>query len=131
MRAPYTRKVLHFKFDRAELIGSSVATIEDGAQQASQVGVTMGQIKQAIKQVSDIVGEIAAASEEQSRGIEQINQAVTQMDEVTQQNAALVEQAAAASQSLEQQANQLEDAVSLFKVADSDPVAFRVTASPS
>lgn len=114
-----------------ELIGSSVATIEDGAQQASQVGVTMGQIKQAIKQVSDIVGQIAAASEEQSRGIEQINQAVTQMDEVTQQNAALVEQAAAASQSLEQQAGQLEDAVSLFKVADADAVAPRVAVAHS
>ncbi|KAA0996155.1 HAMP domain-containing protein [Paraburkholderia panacisoli] len=114
-----------------ELIGSSVATIEDGAAQASQVGVTMGQIKQAIKQVSDMVGEIAAASEEQSRGIEQINQAVTQMDEVTQQNAALVEQAAAASQSLEQQANQLEDAVSLFKVADAGPAAPRGAAPHS
>src|SRR5258708_18375949 len=87
-------------------------------------------IKQAIKQVSDIVGEIAAASEEQSRGIEQINQAVTQMDEVTQQNAALVEQPAAASQSLEQQANQLEAAVSLFMDAEPYTVALRVTASP-
>src|SRR5258708_11677841 len=82
-------------------------------------------IKQAIKQVSDIVGEIAAASEEQSRGIEQVNQAVSQMDEVTQQNAALVEQAAAASQSLEQQATQLKDAVSVFKVADTGLAASR------
>ena len=108
-----------------ELIGSSVSTIQNGAQQASEVGVTMGQIKQAIKQVSDIVGEIAAASEEQSRGIEQVNQAVSQMDEVTQQNAALVEQAAAASQSLEQQATQLKDAVSVFKVADTGLAASR------
>ncbi|TKC78969.1 HAMP domain-containing protein [Trinickia terrae] len=100
-----------------ELIGSSVAMIEDGAKQAGDVGTTMGQVKQAIKQVSDIVGEIAAASEEQSRGIEQVNQAVTQMDEVTQQNAALVEEAAAAAQSLEEQAGSLKDAVSVFKLA--------------
>ena len=99
-----------------ELIGSSVAIIEDGAKQAGDVGATMGQVKQAIKQVSDIVGEIAAASEEQSRGIEQVNQAVSQMDEVTQQNAALVEEAAAAAQSLEEQAHNLKEAVSVFKV---------------
>jgi methyl-accepting chemotaxis protein len=101
-----------------ELIGSSVAMIEDGAKQAGDVGTTMGQVKQAIKQVSDIVGEIAAASEEQSRGIEQVNQAVSQMDEVTQQNAALVEEAAAAAQSLEEQAKNLRQAVSVFKFAD-------------
>jgi methyl-accepting chemotaxis protein len=101
-----------------ELIGSSVAMIQDGSKQATEVGATMGQVKQAIKQVSDIVGEIAAASEEQSRGIEQVNQAVTQMDEVTQQNAALVEQAAAAAHSLEEQATNLKEAVSVFKLAD-------------
>ena len=101
-----------------ELIGSSVAMIQDGSKQAADVGATMGQVKQAIKQVSDIVGEIAAASDEQSRGIEQVNQAVGQMDEVTQQNAALVEQAAAAAQSLEEQATRLKDAVSVFRVAD-------------
>jgi methyl-accepting chemotaxis protein len=100
-----------------ELIGSSVATIQDGSRQAVEVSSTMGQVKQAIKQVSDIVGEIAAASEEQSRGIEQVNLAVGQMDEVTQQNAALVEQAAAAAQSLEEQATSLKDAVSVFEMA--------------
>jgi len=99
-----------------ELISSSVTMIQDGAKQATEVSTTMGQVKQAIKQVSDIVGEITAASEEQSRGIEQVNQAVGQMDEVTQQNAALVEQAAAAAQSLEEQANRLKDAVSAFKL---------------
>jgi methyl-accepting chemotaxis protein len=101
-----------------ELISSSVTMIQDGAKQATEVSTTMGQVKQAIKQVSDIVGEITAASDEQSRGIEQVNQAVGQMDEVTQQNAALVEQAAAAAQSLEEQANRLKDAVSAFKLAD-------------
>ncbi|WP_114813832.1 methyl-accepting chemotaxis protein [Paraburkholderia kururiensis] len=101
-----------------ELIGTSVAMINDGAKQAGDVGSTMADVKQAIKQVSDIVGEIAAASEEQSRGIEQVNQAVMQMDEVTQQNAALVEEAAAAAHSLEEQAVNLTGAVAVFKLAD-------------
>jgi methyl-accepting chemotaxis protein len=108
-----------------ELISSSVTMIQDGAKQATDVNATMGQVKQAIKQVSDIVGEIAAASEEQSRGIEQVNQAVNQMDEVTQQNAALVEQAAAAAQSLEEQAVNLKNAVSVFKLADTGLSASR------
>jgi methyl-accepting chemotaxis protein len=109
-----------------ELINSSVTMIQDGVKQATEVSATMGQVKQAIKQVSDIVGEIAAASEEQSRGIEQVNQAVGQMDEVTQQNAALVEQAAAAAQSLEEQATRLKDAVSVFRVADTGQSASRM-----
>jgi methyl-accepting chemotaxis protein-1 (serine sensor receptor) len=66
--------------------------------------------------VTDIMGEIAAASAEQSRGIEQVNQAITQMDEVTQQNAALVEEAAAASKSLEDQGRQLNQSVSFFRL---------------
>jgi methyl-accepting chemotaxis protein len=114
-----------------ELIGSSVAMIQDGAKQAADVGATMGQVKQAIKQVSDIVGEIAAASDEQSRGIEQVHQAVSQMDEVTQQNAALVEQAAAAAQSLEEQSIRLKDAVSVFKVAGADSAVSRVVLQES
>ncbi|RKR31363.1 MULTISPECIES: methyl-accepting chemotaxis protein [Paraburkholderia] len=116
-----------------ELIGSSVAMIQDGSRQATDVGATMGHVKQAIKQVSDIVGEIAAASEEQSRGIEQVNQAVGQMDEVTQQNAALVEQAAAAAQSLEEQAISLKEAISVFKLVDAGSPTHGplVTKSPS
>ena len=101
-----------------ELINSSVATIQDGVKQATEVSATMAQIKHAIGQVADIVGEIAAASEEQSRGIEQVHQAVGQMDEVTQQNAALVEEAAAAAQSLEEQASRLKEAVSAFRIGD-------------
>jgi methyl-accepting chemotaxis protein len=104
-----------------ELIASSVTMIQGSAQQATGVGATMGQVKQSIKQVSDIVGEIAAASEEQSRGIEQVHQAISQMDEVTQQNAALVEQAAAGAQSLEEQAMNLGRAVSVFRLADAGP----------
>jgi methyl-accepting chemotaxis protein I, serine sensor receptor len=99
------------------LISSSVSMIQDGSRQAVEVGATMARLRHAIQQVSDIVGEIASASEEQSRGITQISQAVTQMDEVTQRNAALVEQAAAAAQSLEQQAGELRDAVAVFTLA--------------
>jgi len=72
---------------------------------------------QAVKRVTDIMGEISAASAEQSAGIEQVNQAVAQMDEGTQQNAALVEQAAAAAGSLEEQALRLRDAVATFRVS--------------
>ena len=99
-----------------DLIGASVAMIQEGARQAVEVGETVGAVKQAIRQVSDIVGEIAAASREQSSGIEQVNQAVMLMDDATQQNAALVEQAAAAAKSLERQAADLSGAVAVFKV---------------
>jgi methyl-accepting chemotaxis protein len=101
-----------------DLIAFSVATIQDGSQQAVEVSSAMGEIRGAIKRVSEIVDEIAGASEEQSRGIEQVNQAVNQMDLVTQQNAALVEQVAAAAQSLEDQASGLKIVVSSFKLAD-------------
>ncbi|WP_028212978.1 methyl-accepting chemotaxis protein [Paraburkholderia mimosarum] len=113
-----------------ELIGSSVAMIRHGAQQAGDVGATMGEVKHAIKQVSDIVGEIAVASAEQSRGIEQVNQAVMQMDDVTQQNAALVEEAAAAAHSLEEQATNLTTAVAVFRLSDSGTATSRA-AMPS
>jgi methyl-accepting chemotaxis protein len=100
-----------------ELIGSSVSMIGNSARQASQVGATMGDVRQAIRNVSRIVAEISSASQEQSRGIDQIGQAVLQMDQVTQQNAALVEEAAAAAQSLQEQAHELTGAVSYFKLA--------------
>ena len=76
----------------------------------------MEEIVGSVRRVTDIVGEISAASEEQTAGIEQINQAVTQMDEVTQQNAALVEEAAAASDAMRDQAMRLAQLVSVFKL---------------
>jgi len=76
----------------------------------------MREIVQSIKRVSDIMGEIAAASIEQSTGIEQVNRAVSQMDEVTQQNAALVEEAAAAAASLDEQAERLRTTVGVFRL---------------
>ncbi|HEF5874352.1 TPA: MCP four helix bundle domain-containing protein [Burkholderia cenocepacia] len=99
-----------------ELISQSVRKIQDGSQIANDAGDTMSEVTHAISRVTDIMGEIAAASSEQSRGIEQVNLAITQMDEVTQQNAALVEQAAAASKSLEEQGSRLAEAVSLFRL---------------
>ncbi|MFM0179332.1 methyl-accepting chemotaxis protein [Paraburkholderia aspalathi] len=99
-----------------DLINASVQKIHDGSLLANQAGKTMSEVTQAVARVTDIMGEIAAASTEQSRGIEQVNQSITQMDEVTQQNAALVEEAAAASKSLEDQGRQLNQAISFFRL---------------
>jgi methyl-accepting chemotaxis protein len=101
-----------------ELISDSVGKVESGSKLVDEAGRTMDEIVSSVKRVTDIMAEIAAASIEQSSGIEQVNQAITQMDEVTQQNAALVEEAAAAAESLEEQAQVLSRAVSLFKVRD-------------
>ena len=101
-----------------ELIGDSVAKVQNGAELAARAGVTMAEIVKAARQVTGIVSEISVASEEQSRGIDQINRAVTQMDNATQQNAALVEQAAAAAASLEEQARALDDAVAVFRLGE-------------
>jgi methyl-accepting chemotaxis protein len=98
------------------LIDDSVEKVEAGSQLVEQAGATMSEVVTSVQRVTDIVGEIAEASREQSTGIEQVNRAITQMDEVTQQNAALVEQAAAAAQSLQAQATNLVGAVSIFKI---------------
>lgn len=99
-----------------QLISASVERVHNGSTLVQQAGTTMGEILQAVQRVTDIMGEIAAASEEQSSGISQVGRAVTQMDEVTQQNAALVEQAAAAAASLQDQAARLREAVNAFRV---------------
>ncbi|WP_246791962.1 methyl-accepting chemotaxis protein [Burkholderia perseverans] len=99
-----------------ELIGESVRKIAEGSSLATTAGATMSEVTQAVARVTDIMGEIASASHEQSRGIEQVNLAITQMDSVTQQNAALVEEAAAASKSLEGQGRHLTEAVAFFRV---------------
>jgi methyl-accepting chemotaxis protein len=98
------------------LIGDSVDKVDTGSRQVDQAGATMDEIVTAVKRVTDIMAEIAAASNEQSDGIEQVNRAIIQMDEVTQQNAALVEQAAAAAESMQEQAGTLMEAVSIFKL---------------
>ena len=98
------------------LIGDSVEKVEDGSKQVLEAGETMDEIVTSVKRVTDIMSQIAAASLEQSAGINQVNTAVAQMDEVTQQNAALVEQAAAAAESLEEQASTLSDTVGQFRL---------------
>ncbi|MBY4715487.1 methyl-accepting chemotaxis protein [Burkholderia cepacia] len=108
-----------------ELITASVQTIRDGSALAGEAGKTMSDVTQAVARVTDIMGEIAAASAEQSRGIDQVNLTITQMDETTQQNAALVEQAAAASKSLEAQGRELSETVAAFRM----PSGTHVTSS--
>ncbi|MCA7950644.1 methyl-accepting chemotaxis protein [Burkholderia seminalis] len=104
-----------------ELISASVQTIQDGSALAGEAGKTMSDVTQAVARVTDIMGEIAAASAEQSRGIDQVNLTITQMDETTQQNAALVEQAAAASKSLEAQGRELSETVAAFRMPSGAP----------
>jgi methyl-accepting chemotaxis protein I, serine sensor receptor len=99
-----------------DLITDSLRRVETGARQVDRATGTMTEILTAVRKVQDLMGEISAASEEQSRGIEQVGQAVAQMDQVTQQNAALVEQASAAALSLKEQSGQLDTTVSAFRV---------------
>ncbi len=98
------------------LIGTSVDKVDVGTRLVADAGQTMSEIVGSIQRVSDIVGEITAASGEQSDGIGQVNVAVSQLDQMTQQNAALVEQSAAAAQSLKDQAGRLAQVVAVFRL---------------
>ncbi len=100
------------------LIGASVSLIEQGSEEVIAAGSTMNEIVDAVKRVTDIMLDIAAASDEQSRGIVQVSQAISEMDRVTQQNASLVEEASAAAASLEEQAARLTQAVDAFRLHD-------------
>jgi methyl-accepting chemotaxis protein len=98
------------------LIDDSVEKVGVGSRQVNVAGQTMQEVVTSVKRVSDIMGEIALAGQEQSAGIAQVNQAISQMDQVTQQNAALVEEAAAAADSMQAQAQQLLAVVGTFKL---------------
>ena len=98
------------------LIDDSVVKVDTGSKLIDQAGSTMQEVVDSIKRVTDIMSEIAAASREQSAGIEQVNQAISQMDEVTQQNATLVEEAAAASAAMQEQAGKLAQVVGVFRI---------------
>jgi methyl-accepting chemotaxis protein len=113
------------------LIDDSVDKVEIGSRQVDKAGETMNEIVQAVKRVTDIMAEIAAASNEQSAGIEQVNQALVQMDEVTQQNAALVEEAAASAEAMQEQAGSLMKAVSMFKLESGKAGARKTVAKPA
>ncbi|WP_336898600.1 methyl-accepting chemotaxis protein [Rhodoferax sp.] len=99
------------------LIGASVDRVAQGSRLVDQAGVTMTEVVGSIRRVTDIMGEISAASSEQSLGVSQVGEAVTQMDQVTQQNAALVEQMAAAASSLKYQSQELVQVVAVFLLA--------------
>jgi methyl-accepting chemotaxis protein len=98
------------------LIGESVTQVAGGTTLVGQAGRTMQEIVEAVRQVTQILGEISVASAQQSSGIERVSQAVREMDGVTHQNAALVQQAATAAGALAEQARQLKDVVDEFKV---------------
>ncbi|TWG32786.1 methyl-accepting chemotaxis protein [Acidovorax delafieldii] len=98
------------------LITASVERVEQGTALVDKAGATMTEVVSAIRRVTDIMGEISAASSEQSAGVGQVGEAVTQMDQATQQNAALVEEMAAAASALNAQAGELVNAVAVFKL---------------
>jgi methyl-accepting chemotaxis protein len=98
------------------LITASVEKVDAGSKQVDEAGRTMGGLVQQVRRVSDLIGEVSAATHEQTTGIDQVNAAVTQLDEMTQRNAALVEQSAAAAESLKSQAQQLVQSVSVFRL---------------
>ncbi len=100
------------------LIEDSVKKVDAGTELVNQSGSTLGEIVTSVKRVTDIITEIAAASKEQSTGIDQVNKAVSQMDSVTQRNASQTEEMSATAQTLTDQAAQLRDLVARFKLGD-------------
>jgi methyl-accepting chemotaxis protein len=112
------------------LINASVERVAQGTNLVDQAGTTMAEVVRSIKRVTDLMGEISAASNEQSQGVSQVGEAVTQMDQVTQQNAALVEEMAAAASSLKSQAQDLVQTVAVFKL-DGHEVHLGATTRPA
>ncbi len=109
------------------LIKDSVEKVDEGSRLVDESGTTLAAIVNSVKKVSDIIAEIAAASSEQSAGIDQVGKAITQLDEVTQQNAALVEEAAAASESMDEQAKSLTRQMDFFKINDAGDVELKTS----
>jgi methyl-accepting chemotaxis protein len=105
------------------LIGDTVDKVTVGSKLVEQAGLTMDEVVASVKRVTDIMGEITAASQDQSMGIERINSSIAQMDDVTQQNAALVEEAAAAAESMQHQASNLAKVVSVFNLGNEHNLA--------
>ncbi|MCL6485318.1 MAG: methyl-accepting chemotaxis protein, partial [Janthinobacterium lividum] len=101
-----------------QLIEDSVGRIETGSELADSAGRTMGDIVASVQQVTDIMNDITAASQRQSKGIEEVNNAITEMDGLTQRNAALVEESAAAAQNLQDQAHDLLRVVDAFRLGE-------------
>jgi len=112
-----------------ELITDSVSKTAEGTKQVETAGATMQEIVTSVKHVSDIIGEIASASSEQSVGISQINEAIIKMDDTTQQNTALVEEAAAAAESMMEQADELMKTMSVFSIDNGHHAPSKVSRS--
>jgi len=106
-----------------DLIGQSVQKVETGTELVEQAGDTIQNLVIDVKRVSDLMGSIAEASAEQSRGVQQVNKTVTEMDKVVQQNAAAVQQSASAAEAMRQQAESLVRAVSTFRLTLEERVA--------
>jgi methyl-accepting chemotaxis protein len=113
------------------LIGTSVDKVEAGSRLVADAGQTMSEIVGSVQRVSDIIGEITAASGEQSSGISQVNTAVSQLDQMTQQNAALVEESAAAAESLKGQAARLLQVIQVFRLSATASVATPAPSRPA
>jgi methyl-accepting chemotaxis protein len=113
------------------LINDSAEKVRTGSSLVDQSGKALADIVDSVKKVTDIVAEIAAASQEQSAGIDQVNHAVLQMDEMTQQNAALVEEAAAAARAMHEQAGELARQVGFFQLEGNGEVATEKARSQS
>jgi methyl-accepting chemotaxis protein len=116
------------------LIQDSVGKVEVGSELVNKSGATLQEIVGSVKRVTDVIGEIAAASREQATGVDQVNQAVTQMDRVVQANAAQTEEMSSTAQALAAQAGRLQELVGRFKVAEAYPAtgapATRVAIKP-
>jgi len=113
------------------LIEDSVSRVDTGSVLVESAGETMKDIVSAVTRVTDIMGEIASASDEQSRGIDQVGTAVNEMDRVTQQNASLVEESASAAASLEDQASRLTQAVAVFRLSQQKTAPAAVLKRPA
>ena len=113
------------------LIVDSVSKVEDGTKLVDRAGMTMSEVVDSIRKVSDIVAEIASASGEQSTGIEQVNKAIADMDSSTQHNAALVEESAAAATALRDQADKLAEVVALFQIGGQAMTAPKAAPAPA
>jgi len=113
------------------LIQESVAKVDDGSRLVDASGKVLREIVAGVKKVTDVVGEIATSSHEQSAGIEQVNQAVMSMDEMTQQNAALVEEAAASAQAMAEQSAKLSELMARFQMGDMPAASAKPVGSPA
>ena len=109
--------------DIKDLIVNSGGQVKEGVELVNRAGTALTEITDSIKQVADLVSDIAEASAEQSIGIDQVNKALAQMDEVTQQNSALVEENAATAKTLDSQARAMDERIAFFKIAEGDGVS--------